>query len=170
MASVTPEPSKTSEFLWVFGFGLALLAAAGWLIYDSYPSLVASTWPSTEGTIKTLKVFSKMRLGNPEPNSYELELTYDYTVNGTTYTGDRFNGRGNHIPVDSLPMVQNLKPGSPCTVYYSSAFPATSILDRTITWHVWVKAGLGLVLVVGGLGLVYLAFAKPKPKDAPAAA
>jgi hypothetical protein len=151
-----------SETLWVLGFALVLLALAGWMAWESYPAFASRFWPSTQGVVTSVKLWEKRQLSSGTLNSYQLDITYEYTVNGTQYTGSRFNSRNNHFPAEALNTVQQqYQPGAACTVYYSPLVPSESVLDTGVTWHSWVKLALGVAALAGAVWCL-LVVRKPK--------
>ena len=104
------------------GFGVVLLALAVWMGWESYPALAVRSWPSTEGTVRTMKMFGKAKLGSSgaDPKQFQVEIEYEYDVNGKKYTGTTFNTRNNHLDPNEVGAVQQqYKSGSKCTVRYS---------------------------------------------------
>lgn len=160
-----PE-SDLSTTLWVAGFGLALLALAGWMGWEAYPALAARNWPSTEGKVRTMKMFGKARLGSTaDPTQFVVEIEYDYVVDGQSYTGTTYNTRNNHLDADERVAVQQqYRPGSKCTVYYSPALPSNSIIVPGATASAWGKLVIGVLALLGAGFMLVLAFWPTKPK------
>jgi Protein of unknown function (DUF3592) len=165
-----PESTDTtrSDTLWVLGFALALLALAGWMAWESYPAFASRFWPTTQGVVRSVKLWEKRQLSSGKLNSYALDVTYEYTVNGTQYAGWRLNSRSNHFPEEALNTVRQYQPGAACTVHYSPLFPSQSVLDTGVTWHSWVKLALGVAALAGAAWCLLLALRKPTEAPSPA--
>src|SRR5947209_8145113 len=88
-----PEPRMGATLL--VG-GLVCLAVFGWLAWEFYVAAGSLAWPTTEGVVRSLKVWEKAPLGGGK-SSFQVDITYEYTVGGQTYTGQTFNSRNNHV-------------------------------------------------------------------------
>jgi hypothetical protein len=112
-------------------------------------------WPAADGTIQSVEPFRAERRGRSITYFDALRLTYDYTVNGQPYTGQRLRLDGQPTPAESAAgrtLLDRYPPGAPVTVYYDPANPASAVLQRDPPTDVLI-AGAGLV----GLGLVVAA-------------
>jgi hypothetical protein len=167
----SPEPeSDRSTTLWLVGGVVVLLALAGWMGWESYPVLAARTWPSAEGTVRTMKMFGKVKLGSSaDPKQFQVDIEYEYVVNGKTYTGTTFNTRNNHLdPNEAAAVQQQYKAGSKCTVRYSPYVPSNSVIVPDPSWTAWGKLVIGVLALIGAGFCLVLAFWKPKPTEAKA--
>jgi len=88
------------------------------------------------------------------------KVSFQYQVNGKTFTGSRFSLRHDLGNTDVARTLARYPRGSAVTVYYDPADPAQSVLERTMPdgsfrFLLWLSAGLvvgviGLVVVFGG--------------------
>lgn len=165
-----PPADDASTTWWIVGAAVVLLAFGGWMGWEAYPALVAGSWPTTEGTVKKVKFFEKRKLGeniNSAPRSMEVELEYDYTVNGTNYTGTAYNNSSNVIdPAEAPTLQQKLKVGNKVTVHYSSWMPRNSLLAPAATTTAWGRLAISVACLLGAIGLFALAFWPSTPKAA----
>jgi hypothetical protein len=149
------------------GAGLVLLALFGWMGWEFYTAAGSLTWPATEGVVRSFKVWEKSPLGGGK-KSYQVEISYEYTVDGQTYTGQTFNSRNNHVDESAVPAIrQQYAAGSKCQVAYSSMAPSQSVLVREVSATAWGKLGIGLAALVGAVFCLVLAFRKEKPATTP---
>lgn len=138
----------------LFTVGLGLLGAGAWLIWRVRALGAASlTWPTAPGTIKSSHVATHDADGIEK---YVAKVTYDYTVRGKTYVGDRlrFGGYAGDRPkaqrdVDKYPV------GGPVGVRYAPQQPQTSTLEPGVAS---MSAG-GLAIAAGGAAILVLAVA-----------
>jgi hypothetical protein len=141
---------------------LGLLGLAGWMGWEFYSASAPLSWPTTEGVVRQgrIKEILKTRGGS----QYQAAISYEYTVPGKQYTGDTFNTRNNYINRDSVAAVsQRYHSGARCSVYYNPNSPDQSVLVPERTWHAWGKLTIGLLAFLGAVGLLVVAFKKPRP-------
>jgi hypothetical protein len=171
--SESTEPKTNADrsaSLWCFFGALGCLAVTAWLAFECYAPLASSSWPVAEATVKESKVFANYRIGETEPRSYEIELRYEFSIGGQTYTGSRYNGRSNKVNPENMTVLQGLKTGSRIAVHYSPSSPSVCIVDTTVDSNVWVKLGFGVLSLLGTAFFGYAAFSKPKPTVPPTTA
>lgn len=145
---------------------MVLLALFGWMGWEFYTAAGSLVWPTTEGTVRTMKVWEKAPLGGGN-KSFQIEITYEYSVGGRTYTGQTFNSRNNHIDEPAIPTIrQQYAVGSRCEVAYSPMVPAQSVLVREVSVTAWGKLAIGLVALGAAVYCLILAFQKPKAPPA----
>ena len=111
-----------SVFLAV-GFGLLSYAAI-----SAWRSTAAANWPVTAGTIRTCKVETK---SDGDGSTYQVKVSYDYTVNGRPFTGDRiaYGYTATNAIKDHDALCQRLNDASAIDVRYNPADPAVSTLS-----------------------------------------
>jgi hypothetical protein len=175
-APFTPSPAEAPpeepNLFWTFAIGaLVLLALAGWLGWEFYTAAGSMFWPTTDGVVKTFKVWEKTELGGGGQVLHQVELTYDYTVNGQNYTGQNFNSKNNHVDAGDIPALSQQYAGAKIQVIHSPLTPSQSILVREISSTAWAKLVIAVLAALGALACVYYALQKEKPAAAtPAAA
>jgi hypothetical protein len=130
--------------MWVlFAVGLVFNARGLWLRASS------SGWPTTSGAVIASRVaFST----DQEGYTYRYpQVTYRYSVSGTTYTATEGS-----LPGDPDDVVHEHPPGDPVTVHYNPNRPSEAFLATGLA-----AVGLGaIILPVGGaIVLGYLSVA-----------
>ena len=99
--------------------------------------------------------------------TYRAKVEYQYTVEGTTYEGDRvsFAGRvSTNNEADALEVIATYREGSKVAVYYDPADPEEAVLEPGLTGMVFLFPVIGGVFLVIGLGLLF-ALLMGKRKD-----
>jgi hypothetical protein len=150
------QPDKGS-LGWIIGLVVALLALAGWMGWEVYPGLAGNFWPTTEGTVRSMKMFYKAKSIDDvnNPTNYSVELEYEFKVNGTNYTGTAYNTTNNNLsPSEAEEVKRNLQPGAKCKVYYSPLFPTNSVINPAMTVSAWGKLVIGLLALLGAIAVV----------------
>lgn len=150
-------PPNQGGMGWVIGLVVALLALAGWMGWEVYPGLAGSIWPTTEATVRSLKMVYKAKSIDDvnNPKNYWLELEYDYQVNGKTYTGTTYNTASNSVsPSEAAEVQQTLQPGTKCKVHYSPLIPAYSIVKPEMNLSAWGKLVIGVLALLGAILVV----------------
>lgn len=118
----------------------------------------ASTeWPVAEGVITAAEVVRKRGSGDSGP-TYRPDISYDYTVDGTTLSGDRVHFGGAVSTSNqgwARGIVARYPVGHQVQVRYSPEDPALAVLEPGVTWVVWLMPGIGaLFLLVGVVMMV----------------
>lgn len=122
-------PDDLGKYLIIaFIVGAVYLAWHAWQIKQASPN-----WPYVEGEMLVAKARARNETGEQSgtpTHEWFTEVRYRYTVNGTTYTGDRLRAFGlNHF--DEQQALQELAPfpvGQKVKVYYDPAKPSSSVL------------------------------------------
>jgi hypothetical protein len=133
----------------LLAIGLIALGIGAWLVWRERALGTASrTWPSAEGTIKSSRVATHDADG---VEKYIPAVTYDYTVKGKFYAGDRlrFGGYAGarekaQRDVDKYPV------GARVNVHYAPRQPQTSTLEAGAAG----VHGAGLALAAGGAAVL----------------
>lgn len=160
-APVAEEPSLFGTFI---GGAVVLLALGGWLGWEFYTAAGSLTWPAAEGTMKTFKVWEKKDLSGGGSVQYQVDVNYEYTVNGQSYTGQTFNSRNNHVDQERLPELERqYAPGQKVQVAYSNFMPSQSVLVREVSATAWGKLVIAVLSFLGAAACAYFAFQKPAP-------
>lgn len=134
--------------------GLVLLGIGAWLVWRERALGTASlTWPTAPGSIKMSHVATHDADGIEK---YIAEVTYDYTVGGQTYAGDRLRfGAYAGARQKAQQDVDRFRVGMPVEVRYAPRQPQTSTLEAGSAG----VSGGGLALAAGGAALLVLAVA-----------
>ena len=122
-------PDTLGKYIVVaFVLAFAFLAWRAWQIKQASPN-----WPYVEGEMLVAKARARNETGEQSgtpTHEWFTEVRYRYTVNGTTYTGDRLRALGlNHF--DEQQALQELAPfpvGQKVKVYCDPAKPSSSVL------------------------------------------
>jgi hypothetical protein len=151
----------TKQRLVIAGFGLIWLAATVLYVPGVLSAFASAGWPATEGRILATSIDS--RPSRRSGFTYELVLSYSYTVDGREYTGDR---------IDFIDGVQakareelererqryGFVDGETVMVHYDPADPARSVLwpgfdPRRAGGLGFLVVGMPLLTVLYVLGL-----------------
>jgi hypothetical protein len=137
----------------IFLVSLAALAGCVWLLSESIEILRCASWPRTEGVVDAVRISELV--GTRGGVQHKIEISYHFVVDGQTYQGDRFNTRGNFLASEAgaREAGRNYRRGENCSIAYQPSDPAKCFVDTSLTWHTWVKFGLGI-----GLGIAALVF------------
>ncbi len=112
------------------------------------------SWPATEGVITKSRIITDYRSSGDPPTTekyYKLEVSYSYTVDDTTYIGDRISPSGNvssrnHRTVEDI--FVKYPPNKSLNVFYDPQNPERAILESGPLKIVW------LTLSVFGLSFI----------------
>ena len=157
-----------------YAFAAVLVLIGSLVFYNSFWSalrtpLAARDWLPVEGAVaeasldKTRHVSSGPKSSGSVYYIYDVKATYEYKVDGRTYTNDRVGSRGAdnsdyHEGMYAL-LEAHQRERTPVTVWYDPGNPAESILDRSIPWD---KVGLSLLASVAffvvGLGIAFIVY------------
>lgn len=123
-------------------------------------SLKARAWPVVTGRIVERTVRPSTTTGASRPGRYfEPRVTYDYTVEGITYTGHRITLTANAYDEDKARRIANELPDR-VEVRYNPRDPNQAVLQPSaITMSVAILIGGAITLLVGA-GLLLTGFAK----------
>ena len=156
--SLTQKPAGKSGARGCFLFGLIFFLFGGlffWLAFGrGFVKLVqARDWMPTPCTIVSSEVKS-------HGDTFSVEATYKYTINGLEYQGDRYDFvTGSSSGYDSkAAVVAQIPPGTNTTCYVNPADPKDSVLERGFTNEMYFAA-LPLLFAFIGLAGMYFAIA-----------
>lgn len=152
------EPAPSAEKLLYIGIlsalGLGGLIGGLWLIRRVRALGAASmSWPSVPGIMKSSSVEAYRAQGGSQ---YIAKVAYDYTVDGTAYSGDRlrFGNRAGALAAAEADTAK-YQAGMPVEVRYDPAKPQTATLEAGQSGlSVW-----GVVLAIIGAAMTALAVA-----------
>jgi hypothetical protein len=168
-------------FLGLLALGLPLFAFG---IYFPFQALGAMNWEPVEGEILETRIqmhssISDTGAGNQEyRRQYSPLVQYQWTVNGDTYTGDRYR-LGESMPLhktsaEARQAAKAFPRGGKITVYFDPGAPSSAVLERSVSWAVFVPlilSGLflgGAVLVHRNRDLLEAAAKQTQPSPTPA--
>jgi hypothetical protein len=151
-----PNPFALRQAILVLVVSLLAIGGGAWLLLASMENFLSAGWPRTEGVVESMQVMEKK--GTKSGTQYLANVRYKFTLNGVLYQGDRFNTRGDYLASEQVATAvsKQYQQGGKCSVAYNPSNPERSILDTTLTYHTWGRAGIGAVLGVGGLVLLVL--------------
>lgn len=145
-------------------FSLLLLVVGAVMLWQGSQSL---GWEKTEGRVVTRSVRldrssqRNRRFRNHEDRAHDVIVTYSYSVDGQSYTGQRYSfGRGTTAAsggtrAKARAVADELYPSlTPIDVYYDPADPEQSVLSPGLHWSTFVPlamAALFGVLALWGL-------------------
>jgi hypothetical protein len=117
-------------------------------------------WPTAQGSVVESWVdrqFSRDK--NRSTYHYYARLFYEFSVDGTTFTGDRvaYGDHGSNDPSHARGVVSRYPQGKTVTVYYMPGNPEECVLEPGLQGQAWFLPGLGLVFFVVGIGLAIIA-------------
>lgn len=114
-------------------------------------------WPSTEARILQSEVERETSgVGKDRSTAYHARITYEFTVDGVTYKGDRVAaadiGRGKSAHARGI--VKRYPKGGSTSVYYMPEKPSTCLLEPGFQGQAFIFPSVGLfVLLLGGVFL-----------------
>lgn len=162
MATYTSRKKiQSPKMLIVIGL---IFAAVGvgvliWGVMTVGNAYASESWPTTTGEIVESRVDRRRSSGGSNRSSsttYHAEIGYTYTVDGTTYDGDRVNfgeyGSSNSSHARSV--VRRYPVGQSVEVRYDPADPATSCLEAGMSLSTWFVPGFGALFAVVGGGIL----------------
>ena len=139
---------------------LVFLAGAGFTgigIHGLASGFQSRSWPSTESRIKQSKVERRThRSGVDRTTAYFAVVTYEFTVHGASYMGDRVSS--SDVGRDSKfaeRIVDRYPKGSITKVYYNPENPSECLLEPGVQGKAFIAPSIGLFLLL--LGGVFLA-------------
>ena len=114
------------------------------------------SWPSTEASITQSKVERRTsRSGVDRTTAYHAIVTYEFTVQGTSYKGDRVTS--SDMGRDSKTanrIVERYPEGSRTSVYYKPGEPSECLLEPGLQGKAFIAPSIGLfILLLGGVFL-----------------
>ena len=92
-----------------------------------------------EGRVLSSWVETHTGGGNTRNANYVPRISYEYTVHGRRYTGDRLAfGFGNRSPQAAQALTRRYRSGRPVRVFYDSANPERSVLMPGFWGNLWL--------------------------------
>lgn len=143
-----------------FAVGIGLLAYAG---YSAMRSKEAGTWPVAEGRL--LSADLKSNSDSEGSTTYQVKVSYQYAVDGMTYTGDRlaFGYGGSSGQSAHQDILDKLRSGETVEVRYSPTDPQVSALSFGFhrSMQFMVAFGVTWLLFTSGMAFMFWLFSKP---------
>lgn len=165
----TARTGKTALILFGTVFALAGLFLLKPLCINPLQSIhAAKTWSTVQATVIESRV--KEHSGSDD-TTYSVYIAYRYDMNGTAYTGDRYNffnwsSSGYRSKAE---VVRQYPPGTTFPVYVNPANPVESVIDREPS--LLLLLGLvPLVFSLAGIGIIISGFRIKPPRLDPAQA
>lgn len=149
--------AKSSSFSFVtLVFGLIFLIA-GYLVAFKFGAPIlenakaSEQWPKASGRITASHVETSRDSENK--NMYSAQVTYEYEVEGTTYTDDTVWFGGDYSSSnrsDAQQTVSKYPAGQTVDVYYQPDDPANAVLEPGAKFTSYLVYGIGwMILLVG---------------------
>ncbi|MEM7397184.1 MAG: DUF3592 domain-containing protein, partial [Verrucomicrobiota bacterium] len=153
------SPKEKSVLAWIFVslFVLAGVVFSSVGIYGLVLGLASKGWPSTEARILQSTVELRTTgTGSDRRSAYHALVTYEFTLDGETYQGDRIStadiGRGRSTHARRI--VKRYPKGSIATVSYQTGNPSRCLLEPGLRWQAFMMPSVGLFVLL--LGIVFL--------------
>ena len=142
-------------FCFVVCFILVIISTTQYL-----SSLRAENWPSVTGTV----VSSEIKRGGGKHPYSKFYILYRYTIQGRTYTSDRFSYGLNprSVPNGDFNVTQTTyKPGQNVDVFYNPTDPSEAVLQTRVNKYSFLVSFSAAILffIIGILN-----FRKKKPR------
>ena len=124
-------------------------------------------WPNTQGKVIESSVERQRNSGSSGSSSrgssssitYHAEILYEFTVNDTTFNGDRvaYGNYGSSDPSHARRVVNQYPKGKDVTVHYMPGNPEECLLEPGMKGQSWFMPGVGLIFfIVGSVMAVFL--------------
>ena len=124
------------------------------------------SWPSTTGEIVLSYVYDKR---GSEGTTYEAKITYQYIVDGVSYTSDTISCDYFYSSSDrsaATQLVEKYPAGKTVTIYYNSKAPYQSVLIQGASGNSWLIFSAGMFFVIlGVLVTVYIGLKNKEEKS-----
>ncbi len=153
------QPNKTGVrvFVWFFIVLGVVIIGAG--INLAFQSIRCKDWPTTQGIIRTAEM--GRHRGNKGGTTYSANVSYDYSVGGSRYTGKKVAfGMMSASSSYARGILERYPIGAKVPVYYSPDNPETAVLETGVHGGTWICFGVGSVFVL--VGVMFLQLMKPQ--------
>jgi hypothetical protein len=159
MPPTKPIPTGLKLFLWFF-IGIGVLAIC-FGINLAFQSIRCGSWPTAEGTIRT-SAMGRHR-GNKGGTTYSADVSYDYAVLGSHYTGTKVAfGMMSASSGYARGVLDRYPVGAKIPVHYSLSNPETAVLETGMQGGTWICFGVGTIFAL--FGIMFLQLAKRQPE------
>ena len=144
--------------MWLVLIPLALLVIGiYWALTEVHRIRQATAslkWPQVEGRVLSAGV----HLGSASTRVRDegADITYEYEVNGRTYKSRQldFTGIFGASASRIAEALVRYEAGRKVTVRYDPTNPANAVLTSEIDWRAFLRIGVALAMIVGGLLLL----------------
>lgn len=159
------SPGTKFIFLWIFSliFVVVGASAAVFGICELIRAKVSVDWPTTQGKVVASSV--EYHVSDEEGVTYHAEVMYDFSVNNTTFSGNRiaYGDYGSSNPSHARRIVDRYPKGKSVTVHYMPGNPEECLLEPGIKRQSFFLPGFGLIFfTVGSLMAILLPKAMKK--------
>lgn len=130
---VTGRMSPRMRFFFSRIFPLPFIIAGALTLYFGCRNLQrakeSTTWPTAQGVVQRSSV--EYHRSDNGGGTYHAEVMYDFTANGTTFSGDRvaFGDYGSSNPSHARRIVNEYPKGRNVTVHYTQENPEVCVLS-----------------------------------------
>jgi hypothetical protein len=109
-------------------------------------------WPSTLGKVLESSV-ERPRSSESSSTAYHATILYEYSVEGTTFSGNRvaYGDYGSSNPSHARTIVSRYPKGKTVTVHYRPGTPEECLLEPGLKGQSWVLPGGGLLFFAAGI-------------------
>jgi hypothetical protein len=134
----------------VLALGTLVLAIS---LIRVYKFRASKTWISTTGKIISSEMETR-RGGRRRSITYHAAIVYDYSVEGTKYSGNRicFGDYGSSDANHARQILNRYPAGMQVSVYYNPSKPKDAVLERRLSWTVYLALIVGFA--VSALGIL----------------
>lgn len=155
MRSSPSKPmSSGMKFFYLRIFPLIFVLTGGITIFLGIRELIKAdasvNWPSSPGKITESSI---KRHQNKESITYHASILYDFTLDGTTYTGNRiaYGDYGSSNPSHARNIIDRYPKARNVIVYYMPGNPKECLLEPGLKGQSWFLPGSGLVFLTAGV-------------------
>lgn len=164
-----PQPQGCGSAVWGILIGAAMVAGAvvlggyGFFNFDEYQS--SEDWPTVEGTIVSTNIERQVD-SEDDSVSYQVRITYDYSVDGETFRSDNIDfrlipssysdrGDAEDVVATYCGAGRSSCREQPVEVIYNPDDPERSVLDRAYDEELVYGMMIGgVILAILGLAMV----------------
>ena len=141
--SLLPSPRQSFLYFVLCGFGLIIAFGGVALLVVG---LTTSSWPSTNGRLLSSSVYRST--SSKAQRTFSPDLTYEYTVETTTYIGGftKVGGLSFTYEPNAEQFIKKMQSKPTIPVYYLPLFPGIAVIERGVSSSTWVIAGAGIAL------------------------
>lgn len=113
----------------------------------------SKTWLWTTGQITSAEMEKRLSRGRSRSVTYHAAIVYDYSVQGTKYSGHRvaFGEYGSSNPNHAREILNRYPLGRQVDVYYNPSKPQDSVLERRLGRAVYIGLLVGAAVFALGL-------------------
>jgi hypothetical protein len=156
------KPQKVGLIARIFPWPFLLvgLVVLGWGLRNLTKAAQSDDWPTAEGQIvssevRTSRNSSSGKNGSSGP-SYRADISYRYSVNGASYTGDRvaYGDYGSGNPSHAREIVDRYPAGRDVKVYHDPEKPAECVLEPGTKPQAFILPTVGAVFALVGFGML----------------